>query len=176
MKKIYILLSRTNTLPALFVRSFTSGEFSHVSISLLPRTDTFYSFARRNIKNPFLAGFITEDINKKIFAKYPYTHCVVYSVDVSDEGYFKARQVIKELTKNKKKAKYSFWGAFAMRFGFKVNRKYRFTCSQFCALLLHETNEISLPKHPALMLPNDFIKIPNIELVYDGTLKDCRIS
>ena len=176
MKKIYILLSRTNTIPARFVRSFTSGEFSHVSISLLPRTDTFYSYARRNINNPLLAGFIAEDIHANIFAKYPNTHCAVYSLDVSDEGYDKARQVIKNLTINKKKAKYSFLGALATRFGLKINRKYRFTCSQFCAYLLNQTEEITLPKHPSLMLPNDFMKLPNIELVYNGTLNDCTIS
>ena len=110
MKKIFILLSRTNTIPARFVRSLTVGEFSHVSISLLPRTDTFYSYARRKVNNPLVAGFICENIHDGIFAKYPETHCAVYSINVSDDSYSKAERTIKILSKNKDKATYSFLG------------------------------------------------------------------
>ena len=176
MKKIFILLSRTNTIPARFIRTLTVGEFSHVSISLLPRTDTFYSYARRKIKNPLFSGLVSENIHTKVFAKYPDTHCAVYSLNVSDEGYNKARHIIKTFTKNKDKATYSFLGAAAMRIGIKVKRKYKYTCSQFAAFLLNSTGDISLPKDPSLMLPNDFIKIPSIELIYDGPLKDCVIN
>ena len=176
MKKIFILLSRTNTIPARFIRTLTIGEFSHVSVSLLPRTDIFYSYARRKLNNPFFAGLVSENIHTDIFAKYPETHCAVYSINVSDEGYTKAERIIKILDKNKDKATYNFLGAAAMRIGIKLKRKYKFTCSQFVAVVLNRTGEISLPKDPYLMLPNDFTKIPDIELVYDGPLKDCIIN
>lgn len=175
MKKIYFLLSRTDTIPARIIRKFAPGEFSHVSVSLFPRTDMFYSYARRHINNPLFAGFISEDIHTKVFARYPDCHCALYSIEVSDEGYERAKRLIRYFRKNRKKATYSFIGAAAMRVGLKVKRRYKFTCSQFAAFLLQYTGDVTLPKDPSLMLPNDFVNIPRIELVYDGILKDCKI-
>ncbi len=175
MKKIYILLSRTDTVPARLIRTFTTGEFSHASISLYPRTDKFYSFARRLINNPLIAGFVSEDIHTKVFAKYPYTHCAVFSVDVTDEGYRRAKRIIAEFIKNRSIAKYSFVGAFAMKMHVKCKRRYKFTCSQFVAFVLHQTKNVKLPKDYSLMMPNDFLEIEGLTLIYDGILKDCTI-
>ena len=175
MKKLYILLSRTDTVPARIIRTFTTGEFSHVSISFLPRTDSFYSYARRRVNNPLIAGITNEDIHTNIFAKYPDTHCAVYSVEVSDEGYDRAKSLVSHFQKHSKKATYNFLGVPAIRMGFKLKRKFKFTCSQFVAIVLDYTGEVTLPKDPYIMMPNDFLKIENMELIYDGKLKDCTI-
>ncbi len=175
MKKLYVLLSRTDTVPARFIRMFAKGEFSHASVSLYPRTDCFYSYARRHINNPMFAGFISEDVHTKVFARYPYAHCAVYEIEVSDEGYERAKSLIRYLRANKKEATYSFLGALTVKLGLKIKRKNKFTCSQFTAFLLHYTKDVKLPKDPYLMLPNDFAKIRGAKLIYDGALKDCVI-
>ena len=176
MKKIYILLSRTDTIPARIIRTFAKGEFSHVSVSLFPRTDCFYSYARRHVNIPLFAGFISEDIHTKVFARYPECHCALFSVDVSDEGYERAKELIKNLRHNRRKATYSFLSMATIKMGIPLKRKYKFTCSQFAAYLLNRTGDVQLPKDPYLMLPNDFLNIPNIKILYDGKLKDCVIS
>ncbi len=176
MKKIYILLSRTNTIPARIIRTFTTGEFSHVSIALSPKPDSFYSYARRRLHNPLIAGFVSEDIHSGVFGQYPDAHCAVYSVEVSDEGYKRAEELISYLKDNSKKATYNFLGTAAMKMGLKVKRKDKYTCSQFCAILLYCTKDVKLPKDPYLMLPNDFLEIDNIELIYDGALENCVIT
>lgn len=169
------MLSRTDTVPARVIRRLTTGEFSHVSISLLPRTDCFYSYARRKVNNFLFAGLISENIHTKVFAKYPDTHCAVYELEVSDDTYVKIKRLLSYYIKNKDKAKYSFLGMAAMRMGIRLKRKFKFTCSQFAAFLLYDSGIKSMPKDPYLMLPNDFPKIKNIRLVYDGKLKDCVI-
>ena len=176
MKDIYILLSRTNTVPARIIRKFAKGEFSHVSVSLVPRTDSFYSYARRHINIPLFAGFISENIHTKVFARYPDAHCLLFSVRVSDEGYERAKDLIRLFIKNRKNATYNFLGAFTVKLGLKLKRPFKFTCSQFAALLLDYTGDVILPKDPYLMLPNDFLNIPNINVLYDGKLKDCCIN
>ncbi len=176
MKKIYVLLSRTNTLPARIIRVFTSGEFSHTSISLCPRTDHFYSYARRKMNNPMIAGFISEDIHTKVFAKYPDTHCAVYCLEVSDQGYERAKKLIRYFRAHRKEATYNFLGAATLKAGLTLKRKYKFTCSQFVAFVLHYTGDVVLPKDPYLMLPDDFTKIVGSKLIYDGILKDCQIK
>lgn len=175
MKKIYILLSRTDTIPARFIRKFAKGEFSHVSVSLLPRTDHFYSYARRHINNPMFAGFISENIHTKVFARYPDAHCAVLSISVTDEGYERAKKLIRYFRAHRKEATYNFIGAATVKLGLSLKRKYKFTCSQFAAFLLHYTGDVVLPKDPYLMLPNDFMDIEGANVIYDGKLKDCSI-
>lgn len=176
MKKIYILLSRTDTVPARVIRKFAKGEFSHVSVSLFPRTDRFYSYARRHINNPMFAGFISENIHTKVFARYPDAHCAVLSLSVSDEGYERAKKLIRYFRAHRKEATYNFIGAATVKLGLSLKRKYKFTCSQFAAFLLHYTGDVVLPKDPYLMLPNDFMNIEGATLIYDGKLKDCVID
>ena len=175
MKKIYILLSRTDTIPARVIRKFAKGEFSHVSVSLLPRTDHFYSYARRHINNPMFAGFISENIHTKVFARYPDAHCAVLSISVTDEGYERAKKLIRYFRAHRKEATYNFIGAATVKLGLSLKRKYKFTCSQFAAFLLHYTGDVALPKDPYLMLPNDFMDIDGATVIYDGKLKDCSI-
>lgn len=175
MKKVYVLLSRTGTLPARVIRFFKGGRYSHTSLSLTPETCNFYSYARRRLHNPLIAGFIIEDIHTKVFAKYPDAPCVLYSITISSEAYDEMCKRIEDFKKNYKKAKYSFIGFIALAFGIKFESEYRLTCSQFVALMLHRTGEIKLPKDPYLMLPNDFMEIEGIEKVYEGILTDCTI-
>lgn len=174
MKKIYILLSGTGTVPARVIRKIKGGKFSHTSLSLTPQTDKFYSYARRRLHNPLVAGFVTENIHTHVFAQYPDALCALYSLQVSDEAYEKINKAVEGLKSNYKKAKYNFIGLFALGFGIKVKCKYRYTCSQFVAVMLDQTGEIKLPKDPYLMVPTDFMNIEGIELIYEGILDECH--
>ena len=175
MKKIYILLTRTGTVPARVIHAVKGGTFTHTSLSLIPSTDNFYSYARRKINNPLRAGLIVENIHTEVFAMYPNCHSAVYSLCVSDKAYEEMKKEITFFFDNYKKAKYSFIGLLAMAFGIKIKRKLKLTCSQFVAIILNSSGEIKLPKDPYLMLPDDFLKIDGVDLVYDGILKDCKI-
>ena len=49
MKKIYIILMHTNTIPSKLVRFFTRYKYSHVAISFNKNCDVTYSFGRTNL-------------------------------------------------------------------------------------------------------------------------------
>ncbi len=176
MKTIYILLSRTGTFPSKVIHGIKGGKFTHTSLSLTPSTDHLYSYARRKINNPLKAGLITENIHTEVFALYPDCHCAVYELSISDKAYENIKNEITRFFNNYKKAKYSFWGLLALALGIKIKRKWRLTCSQFVAIVLEKSREIQLPKDPYLMLPNDFMDIPGIKLIYEGKLNDCKIQ
>ncbi len=176
MKKIYILLTRTGTLPAKIIHFFKGGTFTHTSLSMTPSTDCLFSYARRTVNNPLKAGLIVENIHTKVFALYPDCHCAMYCLTVSDEAYEKMRKEITFFFENYKKAKYNFLGLIPLALGIKLRRKFRLTCSQFVALILNSSSEIELPKDPYLMLPNDFLNIVGIELIYDGRLDGCSVN
>ena len=163
-------------MPAKVIHFFKGGTFTHTSLSLTPDTNRLYSYARRKINNPFVAGLITENIHTEVFAMYPECHCALYALEVSDQAYEKMNEQITFYFDNYKKAKYNFLGMIPLAFGIRIRRKFRLTCSQFVALVLESAAEIELPKDPYLMLPNDFPLIPGIELVYDGVLKECSVD
>ena len=176
MKQVYILLSRTETLPSRVIHSATGGSFTHASIALTPETDRFYSYARRKLHNALNAGLLVENVHKFVFALYPDCHCRLYAVEVSDQSYQKIQSHLAHFMNHYKKAKYNFAGIVPLRMGIRWRRKFRLTCSQFVALMLSNAKEIQLPKDPYLMLPNDFLKIKNMKLIYDGTLSNCSFG
>ena len=172
MKKVYIILSRTDTTPSRFVKLATGSQFTHSSIALVPCKHKLYSFARRRMHNIFVAGFLHEDVDAFVFGKYPESPCAVYELEVSDEAYGKMADMIKCFEKRYSKYKYSFVGAAASQFGIRRKLKYKYTCSQFVAAVLSRAEAISLPKHPSLMKPMDFTKIDGMKLLYSGTIKN----
>ena len=176
LKQIYILLSKTQTLPSRLIHRMTGGSFTHASLALTPQTDRFYSYARKTLNNPLNAGLIVEDIHALVFAKYPDCHCSLYAIEVSDEGYEKIKRLLALYLKNRKKAKYNFMGVLPLRLGIRLQRRWRLVCSQFVAIALQESGEITLPKDPYLMLPNDFPAIKGARKIYDGVLKDCNFK
>lgn len=173
-KRVFILLSRTETVPARVIRKLKGDGYSHVSLAIEPSTDKFYSFARRRIHNPLIAGFVVENIHDGVFGNYPDCKSALYSLEVSEEAYQSISQTINHFITNYEKSKYSFIGMFALAFGIKIKLKNKFTCSQFVANTLKNANAVSFPKDPCLMLPNDFSKMPDLHLIYEGPLKNCH--
>jgi len=176
MKQVYILLTRTRTMPARMIHVFTNGAFTHTSISLRPVTDEFYSYARRTLHNPLNAGLIVENIHTFVFAKYPDCHCAVYTISISDRSYQKLKELIQFYMRHYDRCRYNFAGMLPSRLGIRIPRKFRFTCSQFVAFLLYRSGAVSLPKDPYLMMPDDFMKICGAKKIYEGRLDACRLS
>lgn len=177
MKTVYVLLSRTDTRIAKMIHFFKGGEFTHVSISLLPRTDGFMSFARRKINNPFCGGFIYEDLNKGLFSIYKNNRCKLYAIDLSDDAYYRMKDYITRThISNYKRSGYNYFGFLLLSLGIYIQRKYKRTCSQFVAYALDSSGEITLPKKPIAMLPNDFVKIQNIKKIYEGEICGCSFE
>ena len=176
MKYVYVLLTRTGTMPARFIHIFTGGDFTHASLTLHPVTNDFYSYGRRKLHNPFYAGLIHEDIHSFVFAQYPDCNCAVYAIPVSEESYEKIGQAITYYMSHYDRCRYNFLGMLPAKIGIRITRRYHFTCSQFVAMLLHRAEEVQMPKDPYLMMPNDFQNIPGVQCIYRGKLKDCVID
>ena len=176
MKKIYVMLTRTGTLPSRLIHFFVKGSYTHTSLAIRPRTDEFYSFARKRLHNPLCAGFLIEDIHTFVFSKYPDCDCAVYAIEVSDDVYDKIENIIDKFVSAPNSYKYNFLGLIPSKMGVDYNRKHHFTCSQFVATVLEQADAVDLPKPPSLMMPSDFLKLPNIIPVYEGKLKNCRIE
>lgn len=172
MKSVYILLSRTNTYFARLIHRVTGDSYTHSAIGLDGSFNCFYSFARRYVNFPFLAGFMIEDVNTGVYAKHKNSPCILVKLDITDEVYEEISQLIASYIKNRRYYHYNFLGLFYYIMKKPCRRERHYVCSQFVAHILDDSKAAKLPKDPSLMKPVDFLKLP-ITTVYTGPLKGC---
>lgn len=170
IRKIYLLLIRTSTMFSKLIHTMTKSNYTHVSIALDIECKELYSFGR---KYPYLmlpAGFIMEDIQKGLFVRNLSAPCALYELEVTDKVYRKLKLELQQMLWNANQFRYSCVGPLFCYFGVTYERKNRFFCSQFVADILGRVGALPLQKPPSLYVPNDFTLMPELEMVYEGTL------
>lgn len=174
MSKIYIVLTHTGTLLSKIIRTFEKDEFSHVSIALDNELKEMYSFGRINPKNPFIGGFVHESIHHGTFKRFKYTKTKVYSLEIEEKQYLQIKNQINYIKRERNNYKFNIIGLFAVGIHKKIKFKNAFYCAEFVKYLLENANiENNLPE---MIKPEDFKKLENIRLIYDGKLKDYNIE
>ncbi len=168
-KKLYILLSATGTKFSRFLRFASKRYYTHVSISLDKEFTELYSFGRRNLLLPFIAGFVKENPSGGVFAKYP-TECIVYELVVSKEEYDEVVIGLEKFKNEYSRYRYNFLGLPLIVFNIPLQRKNHYVCSQFVAYLLSESGVVEFKKHSSLVRPDDFTKIDKCTQIFKGSL------
>jgi len=165
-KKVYILLTDTGTIFTKLIKLYTKKAYNHASISFDAELTQVYSFGRKKPRNPFVGGFVKEDVKRDLFKQ---ADCVIYSFTVTEGQIKKMRRYIQRIEAQKEVYRYNFLGLFAFIFKKPVKREKAFFCSQFVATVLKECN-IDFEKPPALMTPSDLQNVSKFLLVYEGKL------
>lgn len=169
-KKIYILLTDTGTILTRIIKSYTKKPYNHASIALDAELIEVYSFGRKTEKNPFIGGFVREDIHSVLFKQ---AHCAIFSLTITNDEFQKMCQYIQDIASKKENYRYNFIGLFGVLFKKPIKRKNAFFCSQFVASVLKEGKIIDFKeKDPSLVKPSDLAYSANFQLVYEGRLKD----
>ncbi|MBQ8043974.1 MAG: hypothetical protein IJ272_07505 [Clostridia bacterium] len=169
MKKIYILLMHTKTIPSRLVKVFTKYEYSHVAISLTKDCYKTYSFGRRSLYNILNGGLSIQQKDGKFFKKFNKTVCKIYELEVTDEQYEDLKKTLDDMEKTIDNYKYDFLGIVPRWFGKPVSFKDRFVCSYFVAHILQEANICTFSKDTCLIVPSDFEKLEKIKEIYNGS-------
>ena len=170
MKKIYIMVSYTGTILSNLIRMYTRKEYTHVSISLDMQLKELYSFGRINPYNAFIGGFVREGRNFGTFKRFKKTKVAIYSLDVKDENYERAKEMINSIKERKEEYKFNFIGLFLVMFHKKINRKKAFYCAEFVKYVLENSKSID-EKLPQIVKPEDFQNIDGITLEYKGLFR-----
>ncbi|MFC0414359.1 hypothetical protein ACFFHH_02620 [Cytobacillus solani] len=165
--EVYIILTDTGTLFTKMIRRFTKYPLNHASISFTKELDTTYSFGRKRANNPFIGGFVKEDMNGKLFRK---AKCAVYKCSVSEFEYKQMLNGVRQIEVEKQAYKYNFIGLFGVLLNKKINRKKAFFCSEFVATILNSGGIAISSKHPSLVKPNDLANCEKFSLIYEGQL------
>jgi len=176
MKKIYILLMHTNTVPAKLVKFFTRYLYSHVAISLDKSCYLTYSFGRRSLYNILNGGFSIQKKDGPFFKKFNKTICKIYELEITDKQYEDVKQIIDDMERNTDNYKYDFLGIVPRFFKIPVTFENKFVCSYFVAYLLEKANICTFEKNTCLVIPKNFENLRGIKLIYSGNYLDYKNS
>lgn len=174
MKKIYIMLSYTGTAPSKVIKLFSREKYSHVSIGLDSELKELYSFARKKVNNPFIGGFIKEDIKDGIYKKFENTKCYIYAIEVTDEQYEAIRNIIKGFEIKKHNLHYNMIGLLGVLVNVPIERTNHYFCSQFVSEVLLKSGVLDFNIPPALVQPTHFYNMENKDVIYTGLLRDYK--
>lgn len=171
MKKVYILLIRSNTILSQLIKFTTKAEYTHASISLSENLFPFYSFGRKFTYSVIPAGFKKESLDSgflKYNKKIPYA---LYSIDVTDDQYLLAQEYINNIVHSKKRHGFNSLGLFSCKLGIPIKRKNRMFCSEFVASVLNYCG-VGKFKNPTLVQPIQLLNIDGINLIQKGKIED----
>lgn len=169
-KTVYILLTDTGSLLTKIIKWYTNAPYNHVSIAFDEKLDEIYSFGRKHPRNPLNAGFVREDVYFGTYRYFDDTRCLLLKMDVSSSEYIRIRNVIQNFNLNKDKYSYNLLGLIGVAMDYPIHQENKYFCSQFVAEVFEKSglNLWRLP--PALISPDDFLKHPRFEVVYEGSL------
>ncbi|MEH7354936.1 hypothetical protein V7150_15370 [Neobacillus drentensis] len=167
-RKIYVLLTDTGTIFTKIIKLFTKKPHNHASIVIDDHFNKVYSFGRRNPRNPFVAGFVQENIRGGLFRN---ADCAIYCVTITEKQFQKIIAKIREMEEHKNKYRYNLIGLIAVMLNLEINRENAYFCSHFVAALLEESGiPIKRQKPLSLVTPQDIKESASLELIYEGKL------
>ncbi|RDW19048.1 hypothetical protein CWR48_08335 [Oceanobacillus arenosus] len=168
-KKIYLLLTDTGTLFTRTIKFYTKKPYNHASIAFDSELLETYSFGRKNPSNPFIGGFVKENVRTGLFQ---HAKCIILSCTVTEEQIKDLKQFMQQIALQKHCYKYNFLGLFAVLVNKPIQREKAFFCSEFVATVLHEVGIVQFRKPLSLITPDDLRQEGCFELVYKGSLNN----
>ncbi len=173
-KEVYIVVSKTSTIPSQVIKMWTREQYAHTSLALDIELNNMYSFARKKLWNPFYCGFIQEDITKGVFGRDVGTTCRVGRLRVTSAQYKRIEEIIERFRQNKDSYGYNYLGVLGVTVNKPVEREHYYFCSQFVYYVLQKAGVKMFDKQPGLARPEDFRVWDELEIVYEGKLVDYR--
>ncbi|MFE4710837.1 MULTISPECIES: hypothetical protein [unclassified Paenibacillus] len=166
-KHIYIVLTGTGTAFSGFIRLFTRANLNHASIAFDPELREVYSFGRKKMYNPFVAGLIRENF---VDPFYNSANCAIYQLKVSHEEYDTMYNHVQGMMKHQDRYKYHLLGLVGVLFNIKIDRENAYFCSHFVASVFEETQRLPVNKPSCFVTPEDFALSLYHHKIYSGKL------
>ena len=175
-EEIFIVISQTGTLLSRILKGITRKSYNHASITPYNDLHVMYSFGRLNPYNPFWAGFVTESASFGTFKRFSETEVMVISVKIEEENYKKMCETLETMLKDPKNYHYNYFGLWLAAFDIVVSAENRYYCSEFVREFLKQHSVEGSEDLNAIIHPMHFLALPNATTVYQGKLKDYKIS
>jgi len=170
-RRIFILLTRSQTILSRTIRFLTGDTYTHASIAFDERLDSLCSFARFHWAMPLPAGLVREGLYESYYGRHQDMPCMLCSLTVPEPVYYAARAKTAEMLRHSESYHYSIRGLAMCRAGIAEERPGRYFCSQFVAEVLECSGATRLPKPPSLMRPQDIAFLQETDILYRGDLR-----
>lgn len=168
-RRVYIVLTRTDTNVARVIRILTRKPYSHASISMDSSLQQLFSFCRNHPRFPLPASFNEECIGQGVFGLFSYIPCEIYEIPLSEEQYQHFKDQLDHFVNCREQYSYSLSSLVSIPLQIKRQLRYKFVCSQFVAYMLQEC-DMTLEKPASLYSPEDLRHLPTAKLIYRGEL------
>lgn len=172
-KSIYILLTRTSSILSRVIHRMTRAAYTHAALVMDEDFKEIYSFTRRDPRYILPAGLARENLRKGLYRARKDPPCRVYRLRVTEEEYERIRRRVQAMYAERENYHYNYLGVAANYFGRQHSSPKRYFCSEFVATMVktggHETAVV-----PARMRPMDFTRMPELEPVYQGSVRGLR--
>ena len=142
-KYLYVMISRTNTGMAQFIRTLTQYSYNHVSLTMDPTLRTWYSFARYHRDAPFYSGFIKEPA-ERFLADTGDASVRIFRLEIPADRARRIEQLFLQAGRPETRLIYNYFDAIASAMRLKVAVAGSYTCLSFaCAILGKQYRKIS---------------------------------
>ena len=159
---IYVLLLRYPDLFSKIFRIFTRCKYNHASIGVSGSNGSFYSYVTKGFRKE-------QPLNHPTFKKRE-VPCELYRIRISDEICEVTLAALEDHEKNAHKFKYNSLGVVLCLLRIVWPMKNQYFCSQFVSEILEQMQAVTLEKHTALYLPDDFENMNELDLCFSGYL------
>ena len=132
-QEIYLLLTDTGSILTRTIKLFTRKKYNHISLAFDAVLEDTFSFGRKKANNPFIGGFIHEDVTSDFYSR---AKCAVYALKVSEEQAKVMRAYVSSFEKDKEKYRYNLLGLVPALFNKEWERKNYYFCSHFVSSVL----------------------------------------
>ena len=167
-KSVYLLLTDTGTLFTKAIKLYTENSYNHASIAFDETLTEVYSFGRKKVNNPFIGGFVRENMDEGLFQN---ANCAIFEMTITQKEYNIMQQFIEEIAAVQDDYRYNLMGLIAILFKVKLERGNAFFCSEFVATVLSRSDRIKFNKPCSFITPYDLQILEGMQLIYQGQLK-----
>jgi hypothetical protein len=171
-QNIYVLLTDTGTMFTKLIKRITAAPYNHASLALDENLNEVFSFGRKCANNPWVGGFVEEDVYEGTFRHFPGTRCALLRLQITREQFEAARRVIQNYKDEEDAYGYNLIGMFGVLMRLDITRERSYFCSQFVAEAMKQSRIHLWDRPSSAVTPNDFFQHPAFEVVYEGMLYD----
>lgn len=170
MKNVFIILTKSESVPSRLIGFFTHDKFTHSSIAFEDDLRVMYSFARKYSYLPLPAGLVEEQTDRGFYKKQKDIPCAVLKLKVPDKVYYRMKYKVREMMNRRDDYKYSVLGLLMCGMNIAVDIPDHYFCSQFVAYVLSESGAMEFDKPASLIHPSDFYRMKQFSRIYEGKL------
>lgn len=171
-KYIYVILTRTLTMPGKVIRRISGNSYSHASIALDKNFNEMYSFARFHYQNPIVGGFVHENVQTLSLGRDEDVFVKIFRIPVTSYQYNRLRRYIKHFKENEDKYMYNLLALILYPTGIKFKIRDSYICTEFVAHLLESIGVEKSELKNNRVTPSELINILSKYEYYDGSLQN----